>query len=642
MVRNIDERSESNPNSAEEPGQQGREFARVSRALTTLSAGNRTLLRASDEQALMYEMCRVIVETGGYRMAGVGYAEHDAQKTLRWMAAVGIELSFLGSLRSTWSDEARGRVAKAIRTGAPSGTTNILTDGAYAGPIGAKVREYAIQKGIASTAAFPLRVEGEVIGGLIMGAAESDAFDAEEVKLLGDLADDLAYGISHLRKRVQHREAEATIARLAYFDELTGLANRTLLLKRVDDAMQAATRQARAMALLHLQVDHFHDINQVLGYQSGDALVRELSRRLKQAIRGNETLARVGEAEFAVLLPAGEAEYAIQVAKGFVRTLQDPVEFSGLMLDARVGVGIALFPGHATKADSLIRCANSAMHAASRSHAGFAMYSCAHEARNTRRLTMMSDLRRAIEHNELRLYCQPKVDIASRKPCGAEALVRWQHPEHGIISPNEFIGIAEQAGLITSLTKWMLEAVFRQSHDWQKAGRGRALAVNLSAHDLIDPRLVEHIRGLFSTWALAPELIQFELTESALMTDPAGALATLASLKRLNVQLFIDDFGTGYSSLSYLHRLPVDAIKIDKSFVTSIVSSNDSALIVRSTIELGHKLGLKIVAEGIETEDVWASLAAMECDVAQGYFIGTPMPAGDFDMWEQAYLSGLP
>ncbi len=619
-------------------GSEGKEFLRVSRALKTLSAGNRTLLRASDEQELLHAMCRVIVESG-YRLACVAYAELDEQKSVRWMAGVGTETDFLESLHYTWADTVLGGNATgtAIRTDEPNVARNLLVDPAYAGPAYARLREHAIQNGYTSVTAFPLRVEDKVLGALTMGAAEPDAFNAEEVKLLSELADDLAYGIANLRMRMQHRESQAALARLAYYDPLTGLPNRALLLEGLEGAMETAKQQHRALALLHLQVGHFHEINKVLGYRPGDKLLQEIGRRLAQAVKENETLARVGEAEFALLLPKGGAEYAIQVAQRLMSMLQEPVEVSGLMLDARMGIGIALFPGHATDADALMRRANAAMHQAKPARGGYAMYTGGQEQENTRRLALMGDLRRAIERDELRLYCQPKVDIASRRACGAEALVRWQHPLQGMVSTTEFVQLAEQTGMITPLTNWMLEAAFRQVYAWREAGLERALAVNLSAHDLYDPGLIDRIRSLFSTWGIAPELIQFELTESALMTDPAEALDTLVRLKRLAVQLFIDDFGTGYSSLSYLQKLPVDAVKIDQSFVKPMAENSDSMVIVCSTIELGHNLGLKVVAEGVETQAVWEHLAALGCDVAQGYLISMPMPAEQFQEWEREW-----
>ncbi len=643
MAYPADDPTSSGVNPAPASEQVANELARVNRALKTLSDGNRTLLRASDEHELLHDMCRVIVKTGGYRMACVAYAEYDEQKRIHWVACEGTETAYMETHDFTWSDTELGRNAAgtAIRTGRAV-VGRHLTDPAYAGPAYARARENAIQKGYASGSAFPLRVDGKVLGALALTAAEPDAFDAQEVDLLSELADDLAYGIANLRTRAQHYAEQATIARLAYYDPLTGLPNRTLLWEVLDGAMQAAKQQHRALALLHLEVGRFHEINKVLGYNSGDQLLQELARRLARAVTDDEKLARVGEAEFAVLLSHGGAAYAIQVAQRLVSTLREPVQVSGLMLDARVGIGIALFPGHATDADALIRRANAAMHQVNPVQSGYAIYTGGQEQEHTRRLTIMGDLHRAIENDELRLYCQPKVDIATRRVCGAEALVRWQHRLHGMIAPTEFIKLAEQAGTITPLTHWMLEAAFRQSYAWHEAGLERALAINLSALDLQDPQLIERIDGLFSTWGVAPALIQFELTESAVMADPASALDTLARLKQLGVQLCIDDYGTGYSSLSYLQKLPVDVLKIDQSFVMPMVTSDDSAAIVRSTIELGHNLGLKVVAEGVESQAIWERLAALGCDIAQGSFISMPMQAEQFQEWatKWSYLSG--
>ncbi|SOD18383.1 putative bifunctional diguanylate cyclase/phosphodiesterase [Nitrosomonas ureae] len=613
---------------------------RVTCALRTLSAGNHTLLHASDEQELLHDMCQVIVEKGGYRMAGVAYAEHDKDKSFHWMASIGIDKEFLKALHYTWADTEMGRsaTATAIRTGEPSVGRSILTDPVYATPAYAPLRENAIKFGYAAVTAFPLRVNEQVLGALVMGAIEPDAFDEEEVKLLSELADDLAYGVTNLRMRAKHQAAEATIARLAYYDPLTELPNRTLMLERLQDAIQTAKYHHHAFAVLHLNIVRLRGINQILGYRSGDQLLQQLAQRLMRTLKESEFLARVGEGEFALLLPSGGADCAIQVAQRLANALHDSVKVAGLMVDPRVSIGIALYPGHATEADTLLRRANAATNDVCPARGGYALYTGGQEQECTRRISLMGDFREAIEQNELLLYCQPKVDIASRRVCGAEALVRWQHPVHGMLPTIEFIKLAENAGLITPLTHWMLDAVFSQSYAWHEAGIEQALSVNLSAHDLYDPMLVDRIQGLFSTWNVNPELIQFELTESTLMEEPSIALETLTKSKKLGTRLFIDDFGTGYSSLSYLQKLPVDSIKIDQSFVMPMEADNDSAVIVRSTIELGHNLGLEVVAEGVDNQVVWNLLATLECDVAQGYLIGMPMPAELFSDWEDKWV----
>jgi len=616
---------------------------RVTDALRTLSAGNHILLRASDEQELLYDMCQVIVKKGGYRIAGVAYAQHDKNRTLQWMASIGVDKEFLETLHFTWADTEMGRsaAATAIRTGQPCVGRHILTDPIYAAPAYAPLRENAIRFDYAAVTAFPLHVNGEVLGTLVMGATEPDAFDEEEVKLLSELADDLAYGISNLRIRIKHQAAEATIARLAYYDPLTELPNRTFMLERLQDAIDTANQHHHALALLYLNIGHLRGINQILGYHSGDQLLQQLAQRLTSNLKENDFLARAGESEFALLLPSGGADYSIQVAQRLAAILRHSVKVAGLMIDPRVSIGIALYPGHATEAETLLRRANAATNNLCPARGGYALYSGGQEQECARRLSLMGDLRHAIERNELLLYCQPKVDIASRRVCGAEALVRWQHPVHGMLATMEFIKLAENAGLITPLTHWMLDAVFSQSYAWYEAGLERALSVNLSAHDLYDPLLIDRVQGLFSTWGVSPELIQFELTESALMEEPSMALETLTKLKKLGTRLFIDDFGTGYSSLSYLQKLPVDSIKIDQSFVMPMVENNDSAVIVRSTIELGHNLDMEVVAEGVDSLAVWDLLATLGCDVAQGYLMSMPMPAEQFNSWESEWEGRL-
>lgn len=611
------------------------ELERVNRAHRTLSAGNRTLLRASDERELLQDMCRVIVETGGYPMACVAYAVQDEAKSIQWRASLGMEIELLESFHFTWDDSEFGNSlpGAAIRSG-QAVVNKHITDAEYAGAVFDPVRREMGRMGLQSATSFPLRIEGQVLGALVIVATEYDAFDQAELSLLNELADDLAFGIANLRTRALHREAQATITRLAYQDSLTGLPNRALLADILEAEMQSAKQQRQSMALLHLVVGHFHEINTMLGYRAGDELMTALVRRLQTNVGNAASLARVGEAEFALLLPACGAEHACQLAQKILIALDESVEVSGLPLYAQMGIGIALFPGHAANAELLMRRASAAMRKVMPSRSGYAVYSSGQEQESTRRLALMGELNRAIKNNDLQLYCQPKIDIASRTTCGAEALVRWTHPSYGMISTTEFVQIAEQAGTITPLTNWMLEAAFSQSYAWREAGVVCPLAVNLSAHDLYDAGLIDRIKGMFVTWGVGPELIQFELTEGTLMADPTSALVTLRSLRDLGVELFIDDYGTGYSSLSYLRELPVDALKIDRSFVTPMMAKSASALIVESTIELGHNLGLKVVAEGVESRAVWEQLAAAGCDVAQGFLISRPMPAEEFLPWE--------
>ncbi|NMG00112.2 EAL domain-containing protein [Aromatoleum toluolicum] len=606
------------------------EQGRVHRALRTLSAGNRTLLRARDEGTLLQDMCRVIVDHG-YLIAWVGYAQHDEQRSIRPMSCVGLDSKVLEATPLTWGDTGLGLgpTGTALRTGRPVIGRNILND-----PALGQWRDEAIVHGHAAISAFPLRIDGELLGNLSITAADADAFDEAEVRLLAELADDLAYGIANLRIRERHREAEKTIERMAYEDALTGLPNRLALCERLRAALDIARQAQRSLALLIVKVGGFGEINDTLGYRQGDRLLQEISARLAAQLADGVILARVGDDDFAVLLPGGGADDASRTAAELMNALRRPVDLGELTVDARGSVGVALFPGHGDDPEVLLRRASIAAYHAKRTAAGHALYAGSLDQDCTRRLALMGDLHRAIANDELRLYCQPKVAFGSGRICGAEALLRWQHPRAGLIAPDEFIKLAERAGLIRSLTRWVLEAAFRQAYAWQAAGQHRPLSINLSAQDLHDPALADRVRGLFATWGNRPELIQFELTESALMDDPEGARETLAQLKRMDVQLFIDDYGTGYSSLRYLQTLPVDAIKIDQSFVADMVANEDSATIVRSTIELGHNLDLSVVAEGVENQAIWDRLSALGCDTAQGFFVGMPVRIESLAEWE--------
>lgn len=601
------------------------------RALRTLSAGNRTLLRAQEEPTLLHDMCRAIVEVGGYRMAWVGFVEHDAAQTIRPVAYHGFEAGFLDLGHFTWAGgpAERGPTARAVATGRPAVVQDLRELHGDALPI---PPGELLQRGYAAAAAFPLRVADEVVGNLTIFASEPDAFGPQELALLGEMADDLGFGLGVLRDRERHRQAQETIRRLAFVDPVTGLPNRSSLKDALARAIDAARTQHHPLAVLMVEIGRYQEISDTLGYHEGDALLVAMAERLQARLAAHH-LARVGEDEFAFWRSPLAAEDALQFAAGLIRELGEPVELAGLSIDAHVHIGVSMFPGHGCCADELLRRAKIAAVQARQTAGKYALYTGTADQESRRRLALVSDLRRAIEQGELRLYCQPKVDIVSGDVVGAEALVRWAHPTRGEISTGEFVGLAERAGLIMPLTRWVLDAAFRQAHAWYAQGVEFPLSVNLSAQDLRDPRLVDRISGLFATWAVPPRLIQFELTESALMEDPAGALDTMMRLKALGVDLFVDDFGTGYSSLSYLQRLPVDALKIDQSFVAGMLGNAGSAAIVRSTIELGHNLGMAVVAEGVESESLWNGLRELGCDTAQGYYVGKPVPVVDFAGW---------
>jgi diguanylate cyclase (GGDEF)-like protein/PAS domain S-box-containing protein len=429
------------------------------------------------------------------------------------------------------------------------------------------------------------------------------------------------------------KQAEASLNYQALHDGLTMLPNRTLLLDRLNQASLAAVREDQPLALLLVNLDRFKDVNETLGREAGDRLLQETAGRLQASIRTSDTVARLGADEFAVVLPTTELAGACLVAEQIVSALGQRASLNGSEIEVGASIGIAMFPEHGTDAEGLLRHADGAMLRAKSEHGGYAVYSPDHESLGAKRLIMMSGLRRAIDNDELTLAYQPKIYCRSGQLVGVEGLVRWQHAELGMIPPDDFIGLAEQTGLIKALTRWVLNAALRQCHAWQQDGLRVPVAVNLSAHDVQDPGLPVLVASLLSTWNVPATCLKVELTESALLAEPLRAMLILKQLTDSGVGVSIDDFGTGYSSLAYLKRLPINEIKIDRGFVSEMRSDRKDLAIVRSTIELGHNLGFEVVAEGVEDQTTLDVLESLGCDVAQGYFVSRPMPPSELARW---------
>jgi len=610
------------------------ELEHVSRALRTLSAGNRTMLRASEEQELLDSMCVAIVESGAYAMAVVWYRVDDAQRTLDPRAACGYPQGVAGlrALHASWGDGERGRgaAARAIRSGALTLVRDMRGHPDY-------MAWQAELGGHVSVLACPLRVEGEVIGALAIYHAEADAFDADEIRLLGESADDLAFGIGTLRARAEQARIQAAMHQLTRYDALTGLPNEAVFSDLLVAAMHHSEHSGGSFAVLQTDIDRLREVNDALGFSHGDQMLQEFGARLRRVVPAHATVARLRGDEFAVLLPeAGRAEVT-RLAQQLEAALAAPCLVAGIPLDLSAKTGIVLFPEHGATPHDLFRHMDIAVHEARHQGRRHVIFDPDQQLDRPGRLKLAIQLRQAIESDELRLYLQPKVEMRSGRVCGAEALLRWQHPERGLVPPGEFIGLAEDTGLIKPLTEWVLRAVT----SWLRASTGAAaglpVAVNLSARNLRDEGLLEQLRGLRSGGDYPAGLLEIEITESTVMEDAEHALRVLHGLREQGIALYVDDFGTGYSSLSYLQKLPVDFIKIDQSFVRSLGGDKDAAVIVRSTIDLVHDLGRQIVAEGIETQDAWDLLAAWGCDIAQGYFIARPMPAADFGAWAAQY-----
>jgi diguanylate cyclase (GGDEF)-like protein len=500
-------------------------------------------------------------------------------------------------------------------------------------PAFAPWRSAAASRGYASVAAFPLHEQGRVTAVLVIYDEETTAFDDKEVEVLAESAADLAFGIVGLRTRDAHHQATETIRRMAYFDTLTGLANHEQFSRSLDGALAGTADVGSPVAVLLLDLNRLREINDAFGFDQGDAVLKEVAARLEPAVGAGGTVARMRGDEFGVLLPGADAERAEQVSQDILGRFRESFSVNGLELDISAAIGIALSPGHSAEAGRLLRHANVAMQQSKAAGLEYAVYRTEKDHDTARRLVLARELRRAIEEDQLVLYYQPKLAMDDERLLGAEALVRWGHPQQGLIPPDEFIPLAEHTGLIQPLTEWVMAAALRESARWREHCLDIPVAVNLSTRNLRDPDLQRKTEHLLTAWAAEPSSLELEITESAIMTDQDRALATLTGLNNLGIKLFVDDFGTGYSSLSYLHKLPVSAVKIDKSFMIGMPDNPDSAAIVRSTIILAHDMGLRVIAEGVEDRRTWDALAAMGCDAAQGYYISRPVPADQFNEW---------
>ena len=429
----------------------------------------------------------------------------------------------------------------------------------------------------------------------------------------------------------------------AKHDSLTDLPNRRLFRKELDDAIRRAKRGGKQLAVLLIDLNHFKEINDTLGHHAGDELLKKIGPRILDAVPDGSMVARLGGDEFAVLVrDLTRSARGAEVGEAIVRSLDAAFEVDGFALDVEASIGIACFPEHGGDPDVLLQHADIAMYVAKAHGTGVEVYDPENDRHSRRRLTLLSDLRRAIAEKQLELYYQPKLDLRTGKVHSVEALVRWDHPEFGRISPDDFVPMAEHTGLIRPLTEFVLEEAVAQARLWADLGHDLPVAVNLSARCLHDADLPVRISTLLDRHGVSPRHLELEITESAIMADATRARRILDVLHKMGLWLAIDDFGTGYSSLAYLQRLPVSEIKVDKSFVTTMTTSQSDRMIVQSTIALASNLGLKVTAEGVETEGVRDQLVAAGCDFLQGYLLSRPLTARDLETWLEAHDRALP
>ncbi|GAB3595267.1 cyclic Di-GMP phosphodiesterase RmdB [Angustibacter peucedani] len=433
-----------------------------------------------------------------------------------------------------------------------------------------------------------------------------------------------------------HRSAAASLAseHQAQHDDLTGLANRKMLVTEAKASIVESLRTGEPCALFLLDLDRFKEVNDVLGHPVGDEVLRRVAQRLEAALRPGDLVARLGGDEFAVLCRrVRDAEAAVAIAERVRAALDVELVIDGQLIDLEGSVGVALVPDHASEYEVLFSRADVAMYLAKADRTGVEVYDSARDVNSTSRIGLISGLRNAMEQGEIELHYQPKARLSDRVVTGVEALVRWNHPVRGLVPPDEFIPVAEQSGLMHRLTDLVLDLALTQVGEWQRAGMTVPVAVNVSFRDLLDSSLPVRLQQRLEAHGLDAGLLTLEITERVLTDDMDRARLTLDALRELGVRLSLDDFGTGWSSLRLLRELPLAEIKIDRSFVSRAAVVEEDAVVVRATTRLAHGLGLHVVAEGIETDVTWAAISDMRCDTAQGWHLARPMPAHQATAW---------
>lgn len=444
-----------------------------------------------------------------------------------------------------------------------------------------------------------------------------------------------------LRDITERKRQERALHHQATHDALTDLPNRFLLKARAEEILRRARDFGEPVAILILDLDRFKEVNDTLGHQVGDHLLRRIGGRLKGPLRPEDLIARLGGDEFAILLPGADRERARVSSEQLIESLRQPFAVQSLSLQVDTSIGVAMFPEHGTDVNVLIQRADVAMYAAKKVRNAVSFYNPEKDFNSLRHLTLKGDLREAAEKDRFEVWFQPKVSGRDGKVAGVEALIRWPHPEHGLLAPGEFIPLAEHTGLIKPITLWVMEAALKRVSSWRRQGMDLSISVNCSARNLLDEDLPASVAALLQRYDVDPRKLVLEITETVIIEDPHRALEIVTLLSDLGVRISIDDFGTGYSSLEYLKRLPASELKIDRSFVMSMVADEGDAVIVRSTIDLAHNLNLKAVAEGVDSSEVWRRLRALGCDLGQGYYFARPLPEEKLMQWMRSSPWGV-
>jgi len=609
----------------------------ANRALRLLSASNQTLLRCTDEEELLFQVCRIAVEVGGYATAWIGLALHDEKKCIKQVACYGIEDSFLDGISMSYDENQQGTTAMeiAVRTGTVQIRQDIFNDPTLVSLYG-HARKYNFQSSIA----LPLQLHSEVLGALAIYAPEPNVFKDAEVVLLEELASDLAFGIQTIRDRQAHEKAREHVHKLAYYDRLTGLPNRLLFQDRLHQTVLEASLQTYNLGIIFLDLDGFKKVNDSLGHEVGDELLKIIATRLGNTVRPRDTVARFGGDEFAILAPKVRQEVDLAIiARKLQAALNKPITIQRRELFVTASIGIARYPSDSHEAGSLLRFADAAMHHAKASGKNsFKFYSSPLTQAATERMELESDLRRALANGQLEVYYQPKIHTIIGQMIGAEALLRWHHPTRGMVPPDKFIGIAEDTGLIVEIGAWVLQTACSTAAAWNKESLFPIkVAVNLSARQLFYGNFVDTVHTTLTSTGCRPEWLELEITESLLISRTPETVSSLETLDKLGISIALDDFGTGYSSLSYLTEFPIKTIKIDKAFISDITTDKRKLELVRAIISLGRSLTAELVAEGVETSEQAACIDRLGCHIIQGYLYARPMPVTAFNEWQNSF-----
>lgn len=600
--------------------EQREKVARLSRIKTVLGNINSAMLRLREPQPLFDEACRILAQDGGFRAVWIGYQPRNTERPLP-IAARGIEIERLHRLFVDLAD-----------AGASTAWIEHLFDGAD--PLVRNdlaqaqdpIARDALGHGFASLVALPLRPGGRMAGVLVLYAEHADFFDDEELKLLGELAGDISFAIQHI-------EQTDRVNYLSYYDSLTGLPNNLLFLDRLGQSLQSARHAQGQVVVALAELRRFKPLNDAYGRHVGDQVLQQVAQRLSEprADANGEpaTVARIAGDRFAISCAGSEAVGA-QLAR-FDERITAPMRIGPHELHPLLSWGVAMHPADGDDAETLFRNAEAALKQAKDAGERFAYYSPLLNARMAEKIELESQMREALEHHQFSVHYQPKVDLERGIIVGAEALVRWQHPERGMVSPGDFIPLAEETGLIVPLGEWVIRAVCRQQAEWTSHGVGIVpVAINLSALQFRKGRVMDCIRDSLERNDLQPASIELELTETSVMRDVEHAEVLMREFRDLGLRLSLDDFGTGYSSLAYLKHFPFDTVKIDRAFVTDVIRNPEDAAIAGAIIAMAHQLKMDVVAEGVEREDQAGFLHGKGCDQIQGFLFSRAVPAEAF------------